>query len=88
MRPTHRRGEAAVVPGHQGGVGGWLVPAVAWISSLLMRLGYQGLLDLDTRLGPHHGEYNLLACDPWPGRRSGSSVTPRAPVPLVLLTST
>jgi len=55
---------------------------------LLVRLGYQGLLDLDIRLDPHHGEYDLLACDPRLGRGSGSSVAQRATVSLLLLTST
>jgi predicted ATP-grasp superfamily ATP-dependent carboligase len=67
---------------------GWLVSAVTWISPLLVRLGYQGLLDPDIRLDPHHGEYNLLACSLRLGRRSWSSVTPRAPVSLWLPTST
>jgi hypothetical protein len=53
-----------------------------------VRLGYQGLLDPDIRLDPHHGEYNLLVCSPRLGRGSGSSVTPRAPVSLWLPTST
>ena len=70
-RPTHRRGKAAVVPGLEEGLGtGWF-PRLTWISSLLVRLGYQGLLDLGIRLDPHHGEYNLLACNPRLGRSSG-----------------
>jgi hypothetical protein len=87
VRPTPGRGEAAVVPRHQGGVGERLVPAVTWISSL-QKLGYQGLPGLDIRLDPHHGECNLLACNPRPGRGSGSPVTLRAPAPVLLLTST
>jgi hypothetical protein len=55
---------------------------------LLVRLGYQGLLDLDIRLDPHHGEDNLLAGNMRLGRGSGSFVTPRALVSLLLLTST
>jgi len=55
---------------------------------LLVRLGYQGLLDLDIRLDPHHGEDNLLAGNMRLGRGSGSFVTPRAPVSLLRLTST
>jgi predicted ATP-grasp superfamily ATP-dependent carboligase len=35
-------------------------------------LGYQGLLDLDIRLDPHHGEDNLLAGNMRLGRSSGS----------------